>query len=518
MEKLLRQQIWNECEKHIVRHYEYLFDLEEATQRKIRRLGEPVTKEVLRPEYWEVNQSFNPFKVRTKKRLDAYSHALSVSLKNLTYKPQTSIIHYIPKPSGGYRELNIFSIPDAAISRFVYKSVLAKNVNLFSAYAYAYREDRDAHDAILRISSDWRRRDRVYVAEFDFSKFFDKIEHTYLWDVLHTRGFLYTDLEEYVLRRFLNSRHSLASEYNPHTGKVRERGIPQGTSVSLFLANVACWELDWEMERIGVQFARYADDTLIWSNSYEQVVRAYDAIDRFSKLMGVPINIEKSEGITLISDRPLEELKTKPKVTYLGYDINLKYVSIGSRSVARIKQKISYIIYENLLQLPKQGVFNQKRLGVLDWDFLTALAQIRRYMYGGLNDTKLRQYRLGVINNLRFRGVMSYYPLVDNEAQLRDLDGWLIHTLKQALRLRQDLWQRNIGILLPGPSKDWIEDLPSLKKWKHPIDNTVYDLRIPSFLQINRAIRVGMERGGIRNVTNPQVRYYPGAKTSKPRS
>jgi len=39
----------------------------------------------------------------------------------------------------------------------------------------------------------------------------------------------------------------------------RERGIPQGTSISLFLANVAPWDLDRSLERLGVSFVRYAD-------------------------------------------------------------------------------------------------------------------------------------------------------------------------------------------------------------------------------------------------------------------
>ncbi len=516
MEKLLKHSILDECNKLIYRHCDYLFELEENTQRKTRRLGNPVPKEILTPHYWDVHYGFNPFKVRSEKRLNTYAHTLGAKLSGLTYKPQTSIVHLIPKNSGGNRELNIFQIPDATISRLVYKSLLSKNVNLFSGYAYAYREDRDAHDAILKISSDWQRRDRVYVAEFDFSKFFDRITHEYLWNILRTHGFLFTEMEEYVLDAFLTSKHASASMYKPNLGEQRKIGIPQGTSVSLFLANVACWELDQEMERIGVHFARYADDTLVWSNSYDQVVRAYDAISHFSKLMGVPINFDKSEGITLISEKTGEEMRTKSQVRFLGYEISLRKVSISTKSIPRIKEKISSIVYENLLQPLKQRIFNQRRLSLLDWDYVTALGQIRRYLYGGLNDTKLRRFRLGIINNLRFRGVMSYYPLVNDEEQLRNLDGWLIHTLKQALQLRQKLWYSKMGVTLPGPSNDWIEELADIKKWIHPTSKEVYDLRIPSFLQINRTMRIGLKRGGIGSVTNPKSKYYTGLPTKKP--
>lgn len=516
MEKLLNHLISDECNKLIYRHCDYLFELEENTQRKMRRLGRSVPKKILTPYYWGIHDGFNPYKVRSRKYLDTYAHTLSIKLKELTYKPKTSIIHSIPKSSGGNRDLNVFQIPDAAISRFVYKSLLSKNVNLFSGYAYAYREDRDAHDAILKISSDWQRRDRVYVAEFDFSKFFDKITHAYLWDILRTRGFLYTEMEEQVLDAFLNSKFTSASSYNPDAGEQRTTGIPQGTSISLFLANVACWELDQEMERIGVHFARYADDTLVWSNSYDQVVRAYDAISHFGKLMGVPINFDKSEGITLISEKSGEEMRTKSHVRFLGYDISLKQVSVSAKSIPRIKERISYIIYENLLQPLRRGIFNASRLSLLDWDYVTALGQIRRYLYGGLDDTRLRRFRLGIIQNLRFRGLMSYYPLVNDEEQLKNLDGWLIHTLKQALYLRQKLWIKKTGTSLPGPQSDWIEEIANIKKWTHPSNSQIYDLRIPSFLQINRAMRIGLRRGGIGSVTNPRSKYYAGATTKKP--
>jgi RNA-directed DNA polymerase len=508
MKNQLESCISNECQKHIDRHYNYLFELEKNNRRKARRLGINIDKQILKPDRWDIDDGFDPFKVNSKKQLKTYAYTLNEKLRTLTYKPKTSVIESIPKASGGSRELNIFQIPDAAISRLVYKSLLLKNINLFSNYAYAYREDRNAHDAIFKISADWKNNDRVYVAEFDFSKFFDKITHGYLWDILYTRGFLYTEMEEYILHTFLESNYSQPSSYNLDLGTPRKAGIPQGTSISLFLANLVCWELDHELEGIGVRFARYADDTLIWSNSYDKVVRAYDIISKFSILIGSPINFAKSEGITLISEKVNEEIKSKTQVHFLGYNISLKKISISNKNVASIKEKISFIVYENLIQSQKKGIFNSARLDLIDLDYVIALSQIRSYLYGGLNDTKLRHYKLGIIDRLNFRGLMSYYPLVNDEEQLKILDGWLIHTLKQSLRWREKSWYLNKGRSLPGPTQNWIEEIVNNKKWVHPGNNIEFDLRVPSFLQINRAMKVGLNRGGIRNVANPRSQYY----------
>jgi RNA-directed DNA polymerase len=510
MRKIIKEALLSECMKLIGRHYEYLYQLEENTKRKSRRISEPVQKIIKKPSYWSIDPRFDPFTIRKSNRVNNLSFTLDNQLRKLEYSPKTAIIYEIPKESGKKRELNVFQIPDAAISMLIYKSLLSKNVNLFSAYAYAYREDRNIHDAIMNISSGWRNQNRVYIAEFDFSKFFDKISHEYLWKTLVSYDFLYTEIEEYVIKRFLTSDYASAKNYNPDRGEKRIKGIPQGTSISLFLANVACYELDHELESIGVHFCRYADDTLIWTNSYEKIVNAYDIINFFSKQMDVPINFKKSDGISIISEKENEEMTTKKEVVYLGYNISLRKISISPKSIINLKCKISYMIYENLLQPLNNNIFNENRLNLIDWDYLTALGQIRRYLYGGLDDTKLRQFRFEVINQLHFRGFMSYYPLVNDEEQLKKLDGWLIYSLKQALLKRENIWHKTKGIILPGPKLGWINDIENIKKWIDPNSGIRYDFRIPSFLMINKTIRIGLRRGGIQSVMNPKSKYYPG--------
>ena len=509
MEKLLDKIISQECEKLITRHYEYLFDLNENIRRKEKRLGSKIPKEVKTPYYWKIDEGFNPFKVNSKKQKEIYAYTLSKKIKENSYRPKTSIIHRIDKPSGGYRDLNIFQIPDSAISNFVYKSVLAKNATLLSNYAYAYREDRNAHDAILRISSDWSSVDRIFVAEFDFSKFFDKISHDYLDEILKNRKFLLTDVERFLINQFLHSSSIDASNYDSEKGNVRTQGIPQGTSISLFLANIACWELDQEFENIGVKFARYADDTIIWSNSYEKVIHSYDTINHFGKLMGVPINHNKSEGISVISEGK-EEIRSKSSIKYLGYSLSLRKISIGEKSIHNIKEKISYIIYSNLLQPLFNNIYNNSRVTNFDWDYVTTLSQLRRYMYGGLDDTKLKKFRFGEIKSLYFRGVMSYFPIVNDEKQLKDLDGWLINSIKHALQKRKSLFLLK-GISYPEPISNWIENITEFTSWQSQSSKNVYDLRIPSFLLINKAMQKGLNSNGLKSITNPKSIYYSGS-------
>lgn len=505
MRALLRNILRSECNKLIARHDEYLYELDKTIKRRRKRLGHDVAKTVKVPAYWALDGRFNPFKVRIDKNLDRYSHALNRRLLDGSYAPSTAVVHRIPKDKGGERELNIFQIPDAAVSRMVYKSLLRKNVGLMSSYSYAYREDREAHDAVRHISSEWRSSDRVYVAEFDFSRFFDCIGHDHLWKTMERVGFYCSPIEERVLNAFLQSRFSDLETYDSSGGLPRDKGIPQGTSVSLFLANVACWDLDRRLERLGVGFTRYADDTLVWSSDYSKVVKAFDLITECGRIMGVPLNLDKSEGIALVTAHGDAEIRSKQSVEYLGYRVGLGHTSIGTKHVVKLKARISYLIYENLLQPLQSGIFNDSRITGADWDYIVALAQVRRYLYGGLTDQKLFQYIKGVVPKLNFRGLMSYYPLVDDDSQLANLDGWLIHSFRQAMHKRQKLWLAR-GLSLPGPCSNWIEKLTELRSWT--IGGTRYDMRVPSLSLINKAMRLALVSTGVAGVAHPKSSYY----------
>lgn len=509
MRALLKNILRQECDKHIKRHFDYLYQLHEDNRRKSDRLGQHVTKEIKIPPYWERDDRFNPFKMKTEKNLRKYSYTIAKKVRDREYEPNTAVIRMIPKEGGGQREICIFQLPDSALSRLVYKSLLNKNLNKFSSYAYAYREDKSTHDAVINIFNEWRNLDRIYVAEFDFSQFFDNITHEYIWETLDRQGFLYTSNEKYIIEKFLSCRSFSESEYDPLQGNTRVRGIPQGTSISLFLANAVCCELDTELERLGVGFSRYADDTLIWSHSYDKIVQAYDIISRHGKRMGAPINLEKSEGITLISIPQLRksEMKSKESVSYLGYQISPKKISITQTRVADIKERLSYLIYQNLVQPLNHGTYNAARLSALDMDYVVTIYQIRRYLYGGLDSHRLHNYLVGATSNLNFRGIMSYYPIVNDEEQLRQLDGWLIHTLKQSLKQRQEMWLARANVPLPGPMPNWIDQIAELKQCDIRGGHS-YNLQIPSFVLINRAMQLAIKQKGISGVANPQGTYY----------
>lgn len=495
MNDIVYDLIIEEAKKNATRYQLYHNNLELIYQRNKKRIQNPPQKEIKKPDCWDVDKKFNPFYVM--KHAKQISRSIKNKLKTGKYEPHPPYIREVPKASGGTRNIKVYQIPDAAISNYLYSRLLSKNKHRFSSLAYAYRNDRNVHYAVQDISLELKSRPRLFVAEFDFSDFFGTIDHDYLFSQFNQNGFIINDYEEKLIKSFL---------------KINERGIPQGTSISLFLANLVCWTLDRALESEGLRFARYADDTVIWSNDYAKICKSFEIISSFSKETGVPINFKKSEGISLLSgkDMPTEFYKTKEYIDFLGYKLSGNKVSIKDHKVKNIKKHISYLLYRNLIQPVKRRPFVAVIIPNNDEDamFVTAIMQIRRYLYGNLNDKLLNLYLSGSYKRLNFKGLMSFYPLIDDVEQLRELDGWLISTIFNCLKLRAKLLI-NAGHNISNQFPFNVEKCDIVERCKiEPYKGKKGLMKIPSFMKIYSAIKKGVSDYGIEGVMNPLSNIY----------
>jgi RNA-directed DNA polymerase len=487
--------IENEAEKLTLRHHAYHNALCVENKRKKTRSSSPTNlKSVKKPPQWLDDKKFDPFYV--KKHAKTIAHSIAKKIANKTYEPFEPSKNKIAKASGGYREVAVYQIPDAAISTFFYHRLLSKNKHRFSSFSYAYRDDRNVHFAIQDIAVELSQSSRLFVAEFDFSKFFDTISHQFLFEQFNKNGFYISEEERCVIKSFL---------------KGRDKGIPQGTSISLFLANLACWKLDKQLEKEGLQFARYADDTIIWSQDYTKITKALDIMTSFSQEVGVALNSEKSEGISILCPKELrsEFYKTKECVEFLGYSISVNNVSIKKASVIKMKREMSYILYKHLIQPLKPATLTALKIPANNKDeaLLSAICEIRRYMYGNLSEDMLDAYLSGRSNRIFFKGIMSFYPLINDEIQMKSLDGWLVNAVFKAVQKRSKL--------LIAHHQPRVHSFPFnvsrknlLKECNRSKVHGKRLLKIPSFLVIYQAIQKGLIEDGITSVIDSKVNSY----------
>lgn len=493
LELQLRERLVVECERWIERHHAYHNHLHSEWLRNKARIADAPQKVVQVPEYWDVDPKFNPFYVR--RNASAIARSIAGKIRSSTYTPHGPFHKTIPKSGGGERELTVYQIPDAAVSGYFYSRLLAKNRHRFSSFSYAYRNDRNVHFAIQDIAVDLAQNARTFIAEFDFSDFFGSINHEYLLSQLHENGFFVSDEEKAVINAFLHGR---------------ERGIPQGTSLSLFLANLVCWRLDKSLEKGGLKFARYADDTVIWSPSYTAICESFNMVNAFSREAGVSINLKKSEGINLLSREGLSsEIASKDNFDFLGYSISVDKVSVKNKTVQRIKKQISYILYRNLLQPLKTVPLSALIIPANDRDraLLVALSQIRRYLYGGLLHREMWDYIKGRRKSLHFKGVMSFYPLLNDEAQLQALDGWLVSVIHRSVQARSRLLlSHGFDRRHSFPFSVRREDLLATYRKKRIGGKRL--LEVPSFQLIFKALERGLLESGIERVMHPESSKY----------
>lgn len=509
----LEDAIRSEADKLIRRHQRYASELEDRVRRIERRSGLRPVKQVFTPAYWQVHPGFNPYAVRS--RANGVGYAIQRALAKKDYRPRPAVSFQVPKDGGGVRHVSVFQVADNAISRAVFRRLLWKNASRFSAHSYAYRIDRTLHDAVLDIAGDFRAKRRLFIAEFDFRQYFDSISHEHIERILRDQRFFVTPVELSVIRSFLAAPTCEQATYDVHSTDNRARGIPQGTSISLFLANIAAHPLDIRLERIGVGFARFADDTLIWSDDYAQICRAADALHEMADEMGVDLNLGKSPGINILAIPGAQaEFNSKTSVEFLGYSISSEAISIRPKNVAEIKDWISYLVYSNLLEQPLRGNFVAARVAPhIDRDYVVLLFQLRRYLYGDLSESQLRRFLTHDTPRIHYRGLMSFYPIVNDEEQLRSLDGWLLHTVYTTLRRRAALFAPAGLASLPAPHGLSPEGLVHFTGTTSK--GPTLDLRLPSFLRMARLLKTASQAHGANAISNRLSAYGLSATRRK---
>jgi RNA-directed DNA polymerase len=205
-----------------------------------------------------------------------------------TYAPLPLRRKVIPKPGGrGERLLGIPAVIDRLIQQAIAQVLTPIFDPGFSASSFGFRPGRSAHGAIRQVQAYVRQGYRVAV-DLDLEKFFDKVQH----DVLMARvSRKVADKRVLALiGRFLRAGVLVDGIVQP-----TEQGTPQGGPLSPMLSNILLDDLDKELERRGLRFARYADDALILVRTQRAGERVKASITRY--LIGVlrlSVNEQKS--------------------------------------------------------------------------------------------------------------------------------------------------------------------------------------------------------------------------------
>ena len=425
-----------------------------------------------------------------------------------TYQPSPAKSFDIPKPKGGTRTIMSFSIPDSAVANVVLRRARDRNIKRLSHHSYAYHPHKNVFDAILALNGRFND-DKIFSVQIDFEKYFDNIPSGYLQKITDDKNFLsLTPHERYVFRSFWHHRYLASNEYATGTPKRRTRGTPQGSSISLLLANVASHNLDLALETAPGKFVRYADDVTAICHSYEDAQKIEKCFVEHCKSSGIKINEQKSPGLAIIS-RKTEELRSSQHIDYLGYRFTKDGLTVPNHIESRIKSKISRLLNIYLVHYPRKFGFKANRVGHgpnYDWDLLGLVTEVRKYLYGGLDERQIQDF-IAEGNQLPImRGLMGFYALIEQKDRLQALDGWLVDVVYRTMRARRDLLLTKYSHpnLLPTKSDlitgIWLDS----DAWN---ETTPYpETKLPSFVRGWRAARKHYFTFGLEDVQPPN--YY----------
>jgi RNA-directed DNA polymerase len=256
--------------------------------------------------------------------LDGHWPRVKEALLAGAYMPRPVRRVDIPKPQGGVRTLGVPTVVDRLIQQALHQVMQPIFESTFSDSSYGFRPGRSALQAV-EAARGHIREGRRWVVDLDLEKFFDRVNH----DILMARVARHVSDERVLklIRRFLEAGMMAEGLVEP-----RKEGTPQGGPLSPLLSNILLTDLDRELEKRGLAFCRYADDSNIYVRSEAAGQRVMRGIRAF--LEGV-LRLRVNEAKSAV-ERPW-------KRKFLGYSVTAHKetrLRIAPGSVKRLKDRV----------------------------------------------------------------------------------------------------------------------------------------------------------------------------------
>jgi CRISPR-associated protein Cas1 len=221
------------------------------------------------------------------KNAEAYLRQLIRRIASGHYHPLPLRQIFIPKKTGGWRELGVPTVRDRIVQHALLNVLQPLLEPQFESCSFAYRPGR-SHLMAVRQVAQWHSRGYEWVLDADIVHYFDNILRQRL-------------LEEVAERLAAPEVLSLISAWLSVGVLTKEglifpqKGIAQGSVISPILANVYLDDFDEIVTATGLKLVRFADDFVVMSRSQNRIVEARNEVAELLNGMGLQLHPDKTQ-------------------------------------------------------------------------------------------------------------------------------------------------------------------------------------------------------------------------------
>ena len=222
------------------------------------------------------------------------------------------------------RTVYIYPGDENIVLKFLTYKLIRRYDHLFSPNLYSFRAGTSAKEAIRNLVSVRGIRE-MYAYKVDISNYFNSIPIDRL--IPELKEVLSDDPE---LAEFLTSLLEVPYVIDSNGGLITEqKGIMAGSPQASFYANLYLRELDRWFQTLGIPYARYSDDIIVFAPTREECEAHASFIREQLISHGLTINPDKEAFFT-----PEEGF------IFLGFSYRAGVVDIAPASIAKIKAKM----------------------------------------------------------------------------------------------------------------------------------------------------------------------------------